>query len=68
MNKDSKTISNSLRPQIDICKSNILSALSREIFFDVDGYVGKNAIKELRQNGYKIKYHHSRGSYKIDSK
>lgn len=66
MNKDVKRISNSLRPDIDRVKSYILSALDRKVFFYVDG-VGKIAIKELRQYGYKIKYHRNKGSYRVDS-
>jgi hypothetical protein len=66
MNKDAKRISNSWRPQIDIVKGYILSALDRGVYFDADGYVGKTAIKELRQAGFKIKYYRERRSYKGD--
>jgi hypothetical protein len=66
MNRFAKTISTSLRPQIDIVKGYILSALDRGVYFDTDGYVGKTAIKELRQAGFKIKYCRKRGSYKVD--
>lgn len=52
--------------KIDIVKGYILSALDRDVYFDADGYVGKTAIKELRQAGFKIKYYRERGSYKGD--
>lgn len=66
MNRHAKRISNSLRPQIDNVKGYILEAIDRGSYFDADGYVGKTAIKELRQAGFKIKYYRERGSYKGD--
>ncbi len=51
MNKDSKTISNSLRPQIEKVKSYIRDAKRP---FDGEGYIFKQAVKELRNEGLKI--------------
>ena len=51
MNKDAKTISNSLRPQIEKVKSYIRDAKRP---FDGDGYIFKQAVKELRNEGLNI--------------
>jgi len=48
----SRTISSSLRPQIDIIKNRIRFTKNK---FDGTGYTFKQAIKELRQEGIKIK-------------
>lgn len=58
-----KTISSSLRPQIELCKGHILTSGGR--WFDADGYVGKTAVRELRQSGTNIEYDPNRQSYRV---
>jgi len=53
MNRDSKTISNSLRPKISTMKSLIRNSTRP---FDGSGYVFKTALSELRKEGLKIQY------------
>lgn len=53
MQRGSKNISSSLRPNIDRIKSYIMSS---ERPFDGDGYVFKTALKELRKLGLNFKY------------
>ena len=63
MNRDAKNISSSVRPLIETTKNNIRNSQGR--WFDCDGYVGKTALKELRQHGIKIEYSRDRGSYRL---
>ncbi len=63
MNRDSKNISSSVRPQIEMTKGHIRTSAGR--WFDCDGYVGKTAIKELRASGVKIEHDRIRGSYRL---
>lgn len=53
MNRDSKTISRSMRPKIENMKCNIRAAVRP---FDGSGSVFKTAIKELREEGIEIRY------------
>ena len=62
MNRDAKNISSSLRPQIEMAKRHIRNSAGR--WFDADGYVGKKALKELREVGWEIEYNNARGSYR----
>ena len=48
MNKDSKRISTSQRPQIEKIKGYIRDSVRP---FDGNGYVFKQALKELREEG-----------------
>ena len=51
MNRDAKRISNSLRPQIETIKGYIRDAVRP---FDGDGYTFRQAVKELRAEGWRI--------------
>ena len=51
MNKDSKRISTSQRPQIEKIKGYIRDSVRP---FDGNGYVFKQALKELREEGLNI--------------
>lgn len=53
MNRGAKRISNSLRPKIQILKGYIRESTRG---FDGDGYVFKQAIRELKKEGIKIVY------------
>jgi hypothetical protein len=53
MNRFSKTIKSTMRPQIENIKCNIREG-SRP--FDGDGYTFKKALAELRKEGLEIKY------------
>lgn len=53
MNRGSKTISCSMRPQIENIKTNIRFAVRP---FDGTGSAFKAAIKELRDEGIEIRY------------
>lgn len=53
MNRDAKNISSSHRPEITKIKGYIREAKGA---FDGCGYPFKQALKELRQEGYKITY------------
>tara|TARA_R110000824_G_scaffold154155_2_gene326096 strand:- start:302 stop:502 length:201 start_codon:yes stop_codon:yes gene_type:complete len=64
MNRNAKRISSSLRPNIDRVKGFILEAINKGKSFDVDGYVGKTALSEVRKLGYNIKYFRDECHYK----
>ncbi|MDN0082416.1 hypothetical protein QU487_06565 [Crenobacter sp. SG2305] len=53
MQRGSKTISNSMRPQIENLKANIRAAIRP---FDGTGSAFKTALKELRAEGLRIVY------------
>lgn len=64
MNRDSKNISSSLRPQIETIKSNIRN--SKGTGFDGTGYPFKQALKELRAEGLNIKHVRSKCHYILE--
>ena len=64
MNRNAKRISNSLRPSIDRVKGFILEAINKGKSFDVDGYIGKTALFEVRKMGYNIKYFKDKCHYR----
>lgn len=55
MYRGAKTISNSLRPRISTLK-NLIRFSTCGFDGDRDSHVFKTALKELRQEGLKIKY------------
>lgn len=57
-----KRIKSNIRSAIDATKGNIISSFG---WFDVDGYIGRTAIRELRASGYEIRYDNKRGSYRV---
>ncbi|RYY74533.1 MAG: hypothetical protein EOO52_13290 [Gammaproteobacteria bacterium] len=65
MNRDSKRISNSLRPSIENIKGHIRSNTGRG--FDGDGYPFKQAVREMKvelgKQGKTIKYCNHKCSY-----
>lgn len=63
MNRDAKNISRSLRPQIEMIKTSILTSAGR--WFDADGYTGKTALRELRAAGLRILFDRARSSYRL---
>lgn len=62
MVRGKKTISRSLRGQIDTLKSLIRNSTRN---FDGTGSAFKKAISELRKEGVKIKYDRNRDDYKV---
>lgn len=51
MNRDAKRISSNNRPQIDTIKGYIMGTIRP---FDGDGYSFRQAVKELRADGWRI--------------
>jgi len=60
MTRDSKNISNSLRPKIDTIKCMIRYAVRP---FDGTGYIFNQAVKELRLEGLNIVYQKEKCNY-----
>lgn len=60
MTRGSKTISNSLRPKIDSIKCMIRYSVRP---FDGTGYIFKQAIKELREEGLNIVHQKEKCNY-----
>ncbi len=60
MNKNAKTIGNSLRPQIEITKS-YMRCSTRPIWGD--GYVFKKALSEIRKEGIVMSLNKTTGDY-----
>lgn len=60
MNRHAKTISNSVKPKIRTLKSQIASTKNP---FDGCGYIFKQALKELREEGFVIKYQKEKCRY-----
>ena len=61
MNRDAKRINPSLRGRIDIVKGYIRNSNGKT--FDGDGYIFKQAVRELRKDGMNIVYHRNIWSY-----
>lgn len=62
MQSGNKTISNSLRPKIDTVKCMIRYSIRP---FDGSGYVFKQAVKELRQEGLNIRHNKEQCNYEL---
>lgn len=63
VNRNAKSIKSNHRPEIERIKGYIRDSKSNG--FDGSGYPFKKAIIELKQEGYNIKYCHTKCHYKV---